>query len=108
MLHCSVEVSLELFLNFGKLYWSEIYGDTKWAEFCSIYDISTKSPRLKANVSYQNIFGGKRAKKHTLTAQIWSQTIFTNIKWTIHMFYRLAKLVLLKINQTSWLLRFAK
>jgi len=37
---------------------------------CSIYDISRKSPRLKANVSYQNIFGGKRAKKHTLTAQI--------------------------------------
>jgi len=42
---------------------------------CSIYDISIKSPRLKANVCYQNIFWGKRAKKHTLTAQILLQTL---------------------------------
>jgi len=44
---------------------------------CSIYDISTKSPRLKANVnvSYINVFGGKRAKKHTLTAQILLQSL---------------------------------
>jgi len=63
---------------------------------CSIYDISTKSSRLKANVnvSYLNIFGVKRAKKHTLMAQILLQTIFTNIKWTFHLLYR-AKLVLL-------------
>jgi len=30
---------------------------------CSTYDISTKSPRIKANASHQNIFGGKRVKK---------------------------------------------
>jgi len=91
MLHCSVEVSLEMFLNFGLLCGFEIYGGTEWAAFmnnCSIYAISTKSPRLKAKISYLNIFGGKRAKKHTLTAQILLQTIFTNIKWTIHMLYR--------------------
>jgi len=30
MLHCSVEVSLEMFLNFGQLCGFEIYGGTEW------------------------------------------------------------------------------
>jgi len=60
MLHCSVEVSLEMFLNFGQLCGFEIYAGSE--NNCSIYDISTKSPRLKANVSHQNIFGGKGRK----------------------------------------------
>jgi len=31
ILHCSVEVSLEMFLNFGQLCGFERYGGTKWA-----------------------------------------------------------------------------
>jgi len=31
MLHCSVEVSLEMFLNFEQLCGFEIYGATEWA-----------------------------------------------------------------------------
>jgi len=70
-----------MFLNFGQLCGFEIYGGTEWAVkiTAAFYDISTKSPRLKANVnvnvSYLNIFGGKRAKKHTLTAQILLQSL---------------------------------
>jgi len=61
---------------------------------CSIYDISTKSPRLKA-LAIKIFSGGRGRKKHTLTVQILLQNIITNIKWTIHML-RWAKLVLLK------------
>jgi len=55
---------------------------------CSIYDISTKSPRLKAiwlTLAIKIFSGGRGRKKHTLTVQILLQNIITNIKWTIHM-----------------------